>query len=153
MYNPFKKSQLPSAAQSILPLGNHLIHPDWCLLLLFAGDDSALCLLSLCDNTTQNGDDIDLHYSDLDDEVIESSLLDNSNPGNQIPLYDAQISPQTSPSATYRTTTTNPIEQAHLQIPLTRRAPLPTSTNEGDDPLRSRKQWPGMRERQSLGQC
>ena len=110
---PFKKSQLPSAAQSILPLGNHLIHPDWCLLLLFAGDDSALCLLSLCDN----------------------------NPGNQIPLYDAQISPPASPSATYRTTTmtTNPIEQAHLQIPLTRRAPLPTSTNEGDDPLRSRR--------------
>ena len=45
-------------------------------------------------NTTQNGDDIDLHYSNLDDEVIESSLLDNSNPGNQIPLYDAQISPR-----------------------------------------------------------
>ena len=100
-------------------------------MLLFAGDDSALCLLSLCDNTTQNGDDIDLHYSDLDDEVIESSLLDNGNPGNQSPLYDAQISPQTSPSctATYRTTTTNPIEQAHLQ----------SKHRYQLDPLRSRR--------------
>ena len=90
------------------------------------------------DHTTQNGNDIDSHNSDLDDEVIESSLLDNGNPGNQSLLYDAQISPQTSPSATYRTTTSNPIEQAHLQIPLTRRAPLPTSSSTNDDPLRSR---------------
>ena len=75
-----------------------------------------------------NGDDIDLHYSDLDDGVIESSLLDNGNPGNQSPLYDAQISPQTSPSATYRTTTKNPIEQAHA--PLTDTAhPASTATN------------------------